>query len=491
MSGQLTGSTEPRLWTPSLRPLNKRTSLGWEVSEFAARVTGVPLLPWQEWLAQHALETNPDGSFRFRVIVVLVARQNGKSDFKRTVSLWRLFVDGARLVLGVAQDVSLAREQWNYSLDTIQGSPDLAAELAQVRRVNGDEWFRLTGRAITDSDDGEEVYALQGGGRYKIAASNRKAGRGLSVDELTFDELREQRNWDAWSALSKTVMARPRSQIWGMSNAGDDESVVLNQLRDAALSGRDDTVGLFEWSAPDGCDLDDRQAWAMANPGLGHIISESAIATAAATDPPAVFRTEVLCQHVTNLDAAIDPAAWAACADAAGTLAGLRERVAAGVDVAPDGQHATLALAALMPDGRARIEIAGAWNDTAAARKALPALLDRIKPFVTAWYPSGPAGALAPVLRARKGSLELNGGKVTEACQGLADLTSSRRVLHSDDPLLNAHVGGAQRLESGDAWRFTRRGEGHCDAAYAAAGAVYAVLSNPPPARPNIRVLTW
>ena len=468
---KLTGRVQPRLFTPPLRPLNRRTSRGYEVCDFA-EMSGEPLLPWQRWAVIHAMETVPGGAYRFRVVLILVARQNGKSQLKRTVSLWRLYMDGARLILGVAQDVSLAREQWNYALETIQASPDLSAELDQVRRVNGDEWWRLTS-----------------GGRYKIAASNRRAGRGLSIDELNIDELREQRSWDAWSALSKTTMARPRAQIWAMSNAGDDESIVLNQLRDAALSKRDPSIGLFEWSAPDGCELDDETAWQQANPGLGHTVSAAAIRTALGTDPPNVFRTEVLCQKVDQLDGAVDLTAWKACADPSGTMDGLRDRLAACFDIAPDGQHCTLAVAAMLTDGRARVEIVRAWKNTDQARLELPELLDKIKPAAIAWYPTGPGGAFAPMLRPRRGGIELTGMKVAEACQGLADLAHSRQILHPSDPLLDAHIGAAQKLPSGDGWRFTRRGEGHADAAYAAAGAVYVALTMPPVQRARIRIL--
>jgi len=292
---KITGRTQPRLWTPPLRKLTRATTHGYAVADFAEAI-GEPLLPWQRWLAVHAMELMPDGGYRFRIIVVLVARQNGKSSVKRTISLWRLHIDGSRLVLGVAQDVSLAREQWQMALDTIQASPDLSEDLEQVRRVNGDEWFRLsqdlglTGDRELEYDDDEldESLTLSGGGRYKIAASSRKAGRGLSVDELNIDELREQRNWNAWAALSKTTMARANAQTWCMSNAGDDESVVLNQLRDSALTGREPSIGLFEWSAEDDCELDDWKQIAQANPGLGHTVSAAAIRTSIATDPPGI-----------------------------------------------------------------------------------------------------------------------------------------------------------------------------------------------------------
>jgi hypothetical protein len=491
---RLTGYVQPRLWTPPLRPLNRNTSRGYSACDFAAFI-GEPFLPWQRWAAIHALETLPDGSYRFGTVLVLVARQNGKSSMKRAISLWRLYIDGARLVLGVAQDVSLAREQWNYALDTIYGCPELAAELdGNPRRVNGDEWFRV-----------------KGGGRYKIAAANRKAGRGLSVDELTIDETREQRSWDAWSALSKTTMARPRAQIWCMSNAGDDESVVLNQLRAAALADPAGRIGLFEWSAEDGCDLDDTTAWRQANPGLGHTVSEAAIRLALATDPPNVFRTEVLCQKVDQLDGAIDYPAWAACADHTGTMDAHKNRLAACFDIAPDGRHATLAVAALLPDNRIRAEIVWSWNDADGARGELATWLTKIKPAALGWYPSGPGAEMGPVLRAlalrinkhpgRREPTEIpedgsiTGAKVAEVCQGFAGLVRGRRIVHADQALLNAHVRYASKLPSGDGWRFTRKGAGgetapgHVDAAYAAAGAVEIALTMPAPRRAQIRIV--
>lgn len=460
-SARLVGRREPRLSTEPLRPLNRTTTRGYEVVDFARDVLGEPLLPWQEEFVLRALELNPDGTYRFRVILGLVARQNGKTHLSRVIALWRLYVDGSRLVLGVGQDVSLAREVWTACIDTIRSVPELADELETVRRVNGDEYFRL-----------------HNGARYKIAAANRSAGRGLSVDHLNMDEVREQRDWAAWSALSKTTNARPYAQTWCISNAGDDESVVLNHLREAALSGRDPSIGLFEWSAPDGCDLDSPQAWAQANPALGVTVSEQAIRSALGTDPPAVFRTEVLCQRVDALDSAVDLGAWKACKDPAGSLATVRDRVVACLDVAPDGRHVTLTGAAVLADGRVRVEAIAAWTSTDAARFELGPMLERVKAAAVAWFPSGPAAALAPTLRALD-AVEIKGAAVAEACQSFAEMVSARRIVHPGDPLLDAHVAGAQKLRQGDGWRFVRRGAGHVDGAYAAAGAAYTALTLP------------
>jgi hypothetical protein len=472
----LLGRAEPRLWTPPARRLTRATSRGYEVADFAEQVLGEPLLPWQRWLAIHALELNADGTYRFRVVLVLVARQSGKSYVLRVVSLWRLFMDGARLVLGAAQSLDIAREVWQASVDTAKSVPDLAAEIPPngVRYANGEQCLTTTG-----------------GGRYRITAATRSAGRGLAVDQLNLDELREQRDWLAWAALSKTTMARANGQIWAFSSGGDDQSVVLNHLREAALSGRDPSIMLAEWSAPDGCDLDDWAAIAQANPGLGHTISAQAIRTAQATDPPGTYRNEVLCQKIESSgDDAIDMIAWRDLADPAGTLESYRDQVAAGIDVAPDGAHVALIAAAVQPDGRSvRIEPVATWKSTDAARVELPDLLDRMNPRATAWFPSGPAASLAPMLRARKGSLELKGGAVCEACQGLAQLVTDRLLIHPGDPLIDAHAAGAIKLHIGDGWRFSRRGGGHVSALYAASGAAYAALTVPQVVRIKPRVV--
>jgi len=477
-SAPLTGREQPRLFPPPLRQLTRKTTLGYAAIEFAEEMLGMELLPWQKWWLIHALELLPGGGFRFRTIITLVARQNGKTHLLKTLCLFLMYLGHVRLILGAAQSLDIARESWAGAVELAESDPELRAEIETVRRTNGEQELRLTN-----------------GARYRIAAATRSAGRGLSVDLLVLDELREHRDWLAWAALSKTTIARPNALIVGISNAGDDSSAVLNQLRATALAGTDPSLALFEWSAPDGCDLDDREAWAQANPGLGHTISEHAIRSAMATDPPAVFRTEVLCQRVDSLDGAIDPSAWKACRDPAMTLDSLRDQVVVCVDVAPDSAHVTL-LAAAASGGRVLIEPVAAWSTTEEARDGLPDLLARISPRAVAWFPSGPAAAIAPVLRPPKpaktqrrptwDNVELTGADVVEACMSFADLVAARRIVHPGDPLLDAQVAGASKYTQGDGWRFARRGGvGHVDAVYAAAGATHTALTMP--AKPRLK----
>jgi hypothetical protein len=62
----------------------------------------------------------------------------------------------------------------------------------------------------------------------------------LSSDLVLLDELREHHNWDAWSAVTKTTLARPAPQVLRFSNAGDKSSIVLASLREKALASAAD-----------------------------------------------------------------------------------------------------------------------------------------------------------------------------------------------------------------------------------------------------------
>lgn len=451
-------------------------------------------MPWQEWGFIHGLELNPDGTYRFRTVLVLASRQNGKTTLLKILALWRMTEDDGRMVLGTSTNMEYAREAWNSTVDL--ASEKLPNLVAKVK-------YGALDTSLT----------MVGGARYKVATASRTGGRSLAVDLGIADELREHRpkgedtGWEAWAALDGTTTARPRPQVWALSNMGDHRSVVLNHFREVALAEAeagegDGSLCLMEWSAPEGCDPDDREAWRLANPALGHTITEATLISKRRL-PLTVFRTEHLCQNVDALDGPVDSEAWKACADP--TLDSSRSDWVACVDVAPDSAHVTLVLAAALDDGRVRLMVAGAWETTREAtatdraRRELPGLLDEIKPRRVAWFPSGPAKPLAPMLRPPKDTpeetarryVELTGGQVSEACMGLADLVGARAVVHPDDELLTAHVTGTQKLAEGDAWRFVRRGVGHVDAAYAAGGAALVALTHPPdPPRERPRVLS-
>lgn len=488
----LVGSTTPRLHTHPLISgapgpcgcgcaLTRDTSYGFDVIDFARDVVGFEVDPWQRWLLIHAGELLPDGRPRFRKVLVQVGRQNGKTTLVAVLALYWLFVERPETILGTSTKLEYAQDAWEKSVKLALASPALKALLPEkaphgVRRTNGSVGIRT----IDDSE-------------YRIAPANEEGGRSKTVGLAILDELRQHFDYSAWNAIIPATNAVRFAQAWALTNAGSDRSVVLNDQREIGLAGSDARLGLFEWSAPDGADPEDVEALCMANPSVGIrqeidvLLSDARAAKARGGAMLAGFRTEVMCQRVKNLDPAIDPDGWLACFET-GDLSGVRSRVALCLDVSIDAQHATLVAAAVLSDGRVRVEPVEAWSGpgcTIDLAKALPGIVAKVKPKAVGWFPTGPAASLSVDLAKRSGwpprgvKVEPLRGESADLCMAFAAAVDARTVVHSADPLLDTHVAAAEPIRSGDRWVYGRRGAGHVDALYAAAGAAHLARSLP------------
>lgn len=523
------GSTEPRLWTPPLRELTRATSYGYGVIDAARDMFGRPLDPWQEWLAIHGGEMLPDGRPRFRIVVVLVSRQNGKTELLVVLSLFWQYVEMVPLILGTSTKLDYAKESWTKGRKLIQKCSD--PEIANIRDTSSvrGRWYRETnGEQESWANEYDERGTLVREARYKISPANEEGGRSLTINRLICDELRQHHDYSAWDAAEPACSPRD-AQIWALSNMGDDRSVVLNDYRADALEfidwweavgpeeghaaiaagaapGENGRLGLFEWSAPEGADPEDMAALAQANPNLGYRLDPEALLGAARAakskggDKLTGFRTEKMCQRVPKLNPAVDPLKWAACLDP-GDLSSARSRVVLCADVSLDEQHATLIAAAVLSDGRVRVDSVAAWEGPDCVdqlKRDLPGHVAKIRPQTLGWFPNGPAASLGSALTPRPGRRPLISSSVKvepikaelpAVCMGLGAEVNAATVAHSDDPLINAHVLGTERLPGPNGtWVLSRKG-GHCDAAYGAAGAVHLARTLPAPiGRPRLIV---
>jgi hypothetical protein len=462
----LIGSEEPRLWTPPLRELTPETSLGFEVVDFARDILGIELFPWQQWLFIHGLELRTDRSYRFRTILTLVARQNGKTTALNVLTLWRMIMDGARVVIGSSTNLDYARKSWLATVEMAKGSPAVVDEFRWPET-------RANGRESLETRDGAF---------YGIATASRKGGRSLSVDLLILDEIREHRTWEAWSASSKTTNARSRGQRWAISNMGDDSSVVLNHLQSRALENVDPSLAIFEWSGHPGCDTADRSEWPWANPALGYTITEDVIASDLSTDSEEVFRTEVLCQRVPRLvRQPVTLAAWAATTR----------------DVRPDGDpmffvtmaedmaSATISVAA-MHESVPHVEGADHRGGVDWVTDRLRELHERHPAAKFAAYAAGPVKAWVPTLAEsyrRDDGVQLlgfelqlmSGTDASAACAHLEKLANHRAFTHSPDEVYTASLEGAEaRALDGGSWTWDwRRSTGDLAPIAGATGALW------------------
>lgn len=486
------GNTVPRLWTPPLRELTPETSYGFDLIDFAREVCLMPFDPWEEWLSIHVGELLPDGRPRFRHVLILVARQNGKTTWAKILILYWMFMESIPLTLITSTDRSYAKRTWTQVVEMAKSNEWLAEQIGNLRLSTSEESFQTTELA-------ELVFK----------ANNGSAGRSMTLHRWLCDEVREHENRDAWDSATNAMNAVPDAQAICISNQGDENAVVLDSLRDPAVeyieTGEGDwRLGLFEWSAPPGSEVDDPEALKASNPNAGRpghgpdladLIAKARRAKRAGGEELAGFKTEVLCMRVTLLDPAIDPDQWHDCeAEEPVDLAQYRKKVALCLDVSMAGDHASLVAAAEI-DGVVHVDVVRAWDGvgcTKALRAELPGIVAKVKPRVLGWFPNGPAAAIAAEMQERRSlnwpprsvKLETITTETTAACMGLEELVRSGDISHPGDPMLDAHIEGAQRLRRGDAWVFGRRGAGPVDGAYALAGAVWLARTLPAPLPP-------
>ena len=364
------GKTEARIFTPPLRELTEDTSLGFACIEYAKTVLRKKLYPWQEWALIHSLEIigelGKEWRFRFRTVLFLISRQNGKTVLSEVIASFFLNVLFVDSVFGTSLSLDKAEEVWEAVVRDQETIPELSAELERVGRTNGSKRLVLTGLR-----------------QYKVGAPTRRAGRGDSNDLVMLDEVREQRDWETWSAAVASTNAKPNGLVVCFSNAGDPDSIVLRQLRETAIAdingttagdfGGDvdsSTLGLFEWSAEEGAKTDDIVALAQANPAMGYgYLTERALLANRKTFPESKFRSECMCQQVeTILPAPFPDGAWDAGLDIKSVIAPESD-LFYGIDLSADRKWTSISVCGQREDGNYHIEVVARRVGTAWAEE--------------------------------------------------------------------------------------------------------------------------
>ncbi|ATW62920.1 putative terminase large subunit [Corynebacterium phage phi674] len=508
---KLFGKTEARIYTPPLGELTPETTLGYQVIDFAEEVLGITLRPWQKWFFIHALELDPDTGytdFRFRQIMLLVGRQNGKTLVMVILGLWRLFIDGCSEIVTAAQDLSVAENTLADAFKLAKNNEFLNEWLPwrmergeyvpYMRTANGSNQLELAYAPVPEALD---VFGSMP--KWVVVATNRGGGRSHSAELVMLDELREHRNFDSWDATTPTTIERERGQVYGFSNAGDAQSVVLRKQRNICIreiergTTADSQLALFEWSAPDDCSIFDPDGWAQANPSLGYgARTEKSMLTLAraAVDPEATdedgeavdensFRTEYLCQWVTTLEQGkIDSQTWEALEDPESRRAS-GSRVALAVDVDVDGRSTSIAIASTREDGRAHVEVI-------AQRQGYHWVKDWLRSKLgTDWFDGtigiqakgSPSASLAAILD-RDPDLKIRpwqGPDMSGSTTSYFASIMASQVMHRPQPGLNAAALGVRDKRAGDVFIWSREDSVAPAAPFIATNIAWWMLENP------------
>jgi len=447
------GSSLGGVATPRIHsPLNDLPSKGQEMIDFAAEI-GLPLMEWQKFVAIHGHKVKEDGRWHSQLNNLCLARQNGKSTFMMLRILTGMYVWNENLQLTSAHRLTTSLETFRQMVTIIEGNDKLASEIKKIR------W-----------QHGAEEMELKGGRRFVVKAANN-ASRGISAPAtIHLDELREYKDEDAWSSMRYTMMSSKNPQVWTYSNAGDQHSVILNKLRErglAAAANPSDTIGWFEWSAePDAPILlpsgeINWDAFAQANPSLGATIHPDNL-KAVLNDPPDIVRTEVLCQWVDTINAAIDANKWALCQIDAIQL-DPEQPTWLGLDLSPDRKFGALVAAQKLSGERFYVQLLHTWSNDYSLNDL--AVANDIAPYVrkyntqTVAYSKRTSQAVASrLVPAGIQVTDMDGAIYAESCDRWLGAINSHRLQHSGQEELTQQTLSAAKLPYGDgSWIIGRR----------------------------------
>ena len=431
------GSPVPRLETP-VGDLGGR---GQELVDLAAEL-GRPLMPWQEHVAIRAMRGDV-GAWESNRVGVIVPRQQGKSALLQVRIIWGL-LNGEKLIVATAQSREVALETFRGVADLLLDGP-YSKLVKTVRYANGQETIELTN-----------------GNRYKIIAPTPGSARGLTAHLAIMDEIREHKDYGVWAALVPTTTV-PKGQVWFASNAGDDSSVVLNDLREKALAlTKPGSVYYAEWSADSEYDVADPQAWIQANPAIGHTVDLDTIREAYETDPRPVFETERLSRWVANIASPWPPGAVVDAVDQDLELdKGLPTWLA--VDVSIDRRYAALVAVQLRGEDHYSGHLLRTWyadgaiDDLMVASEVAPVARDYAARSVSfdRYTAAGIASRLATV-GIPVG--DCSGGEFAQASDELLSAMVHGRLKLQDQEVMVEHLLACAKKPYADGgWRIVRR----------------------------------
>jgi hypothetical protein len=444
------GIQRPRLcWFPP-----SATSAGLEAIELA-RLAGLNLDPWEEFVLANALGEREDGKWAAFEVGLVVPRQNGKGTILEARELAGAFLLGERLIIHSAHEQATSSEHFRRLLNLIEGVPEFERRVLKAPRGKG-----------------AEAIELRGGQRILFKTRTGGGGRGLTGDLVALDEAMILPV--ATTAALVPVMAgrsiEGNPQLWYSGSAVDQQKqehgIVLARLRDRGLK-HTLRVAYFEWSAegdnpdtvPDKV-LTDPTVWAQANPGLGIRISAEHIANeCAGALAPREFAVERL--GIGDWPGVDGPAAvlslekWMGLED---PMSSPVDPVCFAVDVTPDRGHSAIGIAGLRADGKRHVEIVEHRRGTGWVADRLHRLVQAHKPLAVVLDAAGPAASLLPALADLEIEVTVvNAKEHAQACGMLFDAYDQDMLRHLGTPELTAAVKGGVTRPLGEAWAWSRK----------------------------------
>jgi phage terminase large subunit-like protein len=266
------------------------------------------LRPWQETIVRRMFTTGPDGRRRYRQVLLMLPRKNGKTELCAALAIYFLLFDGeiGGEVYSAAADKEQAALVFNVAAQMIRNDPILEAACEIV-------------------ESQKRLVHPKTGSFYRAISAEAYSKHGFNASVVIYDELHAAPNRELWDVLTTSQGARSQPITIAISTAGYDRHSILWELYAHGVKVKEDpaidpTFLPIIYEAPVDADWTSEKIWHKANPALGDFrsLEEMRIACNRAQEIPAqenTFRRLYLNQWTEQAARWISLPAWDACGD--------------------------------------------------------------------------------------------------------------------------------------------------------------------------------
>lgn len=231
-----------------------------------------------------------------------------------------------------------ARIVFNVARAMVEASPMLAKECRPYRSV---------------------IEHKESGSIYRTLSADAGLAHGYNPVAAIVDELHVHPNGELYEAMKTSMGAREQPILISITTAGFDPTSFCYKMFEKARLGDDPKLFFRWWQAPDGCDLDDKTGWRVANPAswiTDEYLTDQLVSPGLSENG---FRRLHLNQWTESVEAWFPFGLWETRAVDRRLEPG--ESVALGFDGSANGD--STGLVAVTPDGF--VQVVGVWEKPA------------------------------------------------------------------------------------------------------------------------------
>lgn len=209
--------------------------------DWCTRIAGEPPYPWQAEI----LETLRPSLKRPRVAYVQVPRKNGKTRLAALQALYEACTGDRRHIYAISDSERNLNSVMFREIRDLIGGSSLLRDSVHVYHSH--------------------IEVPETGSFIEARPNNFRASQGINPHCVIFDEVHLQKSGDTWAGMQMAGAARPDALLFGVTTPGYDLAGLAHELYQAVRIG-DPTIHGVIYEADGAADIDDRDAWRVANP---------------------------------------------------------------------------------------------------------------------------------------------------------------------------------------------------------------------------------